>query len=401
MELNFYNPHWEKDFCYNIELKRNYFSDLIKNLDNKLIINLFWLRRVGKTTLLKQIIDYLITEKNMGRKQIFFYSFDSWGEIAEKIEEYKSLLQRDFSKEKTYIFLDEIQKVPDRQSKVKIYFDKYPNIKFFLTGSSSLCLQKKESLAGRMFEYCIKPLFFDEYLRFKHLEYYLTEKAVYKDKMIQEFEKYLFRQFIDIIHAPIDEAKRYLSELANKIIKEDIVFYFKIDYPQLLLSIFKIIASSPGLLLDYKNFANDLDIDQRTLEKYIYFLTEAHLINKVYNFSKNTIKSERKLKKVYLNACSFFTGNEITGELFENYVQNTFDFEYFWRLGNKEVDFVDYQNGNIQAVEVKYKTKLKKEDFAGLQNFSNKFKVDKKLIITKEKTEKIDDIEVKTFYDLL
>jgi predicted AAA+ superfamily ATPase len=60
------------------------------------------------------------------------------------------------------------------------------------------------------------------------------------------------------------------------------------------------------MLLDYKNFSNDLDIDQRTLEKYIYFLTEANLITKVYNFSKNAIKSERKLKKVYLNSCSFF-----------------------------------------------------------------------------------------------
>ncbi|MDR1944648.1 MAG: hypothetical protein LBQ59_00765 [Candidatus Peribacteria bacterium] len=50
-----------------------------------------------------------------------------------------------------------------------------------------------------------------------------------------------------------------------------------------------------------------MDIDQRTLERYIYFLTEANLITKIYNFSKNTIKSERKLKKVYLNSCSFFS----------------------------------------------------------------------------------------------
>jgi predicted AAA+ superfamily ATPase len=270
------------------------------------------MRRVGKTTLLKQLIDYLITEKNVKRKQIFFFSFDSLGDIAEKIEEYKALLDVDFSKEKVYIFLDEIQKVPDRQSKVKIYFDKYPNIKFFLTGSSSLYLQKRESLAGRMFEYKIKPLFFEEYLRFKQLDYYLAEKTVYKEKIIKEFENYLFRQFIDIIDSPLEEAKRYMLELKDKVIKEDIVFYFKIEYPQLLLSLFKIIASSPGMLLDYKNFANDLDIDQRTLEKYLYFLTEANLITKVYNFSKNTTKSERKLKKVYLNACSLYTGEEIT-----------------------------------------------------------------------------------------
>ncbi|MDR0607006.1 MAG: ATP-binding protein [Candidatus Peribacteria bacterium] len=356
------------------------------------------MRRVGKTTLLKQLIDYIITEKKVDRKQIFFYSFDSGGDLAEQIEAYTTLLDIDLMKEQTYIFLDEIQKVPDRQSKVKVYFDQYPKIKFFLTGSSSLHLQKKESLAGRIFTYHIKPLFFDEYLRFKHLDYYLTEKAIYREKILKEFEKYLFRQFIDIIDAPIDEAKRYITELKNKVIKEDIVFYFKIEYPQLLLTIFKIIASSPGILLDYKNFADDLDIDQRTLEKYIYYLTEANLITKVYNFSKNMIKSERKLKKVYLNACSLYTGTDITGELFENYVQNTFGYEYFWRLGNKEVDFVDYAEGKIQAVEVKYKSKLKKEDIKGIQALSHKFPVNKKLIISKDLDTYIDDVEVKSFY---
>jgi predicted AAA+ superfamily ATPase len=141
--------------------------------------------------------------------------------------------------------LDEIQKVSDWQSKVKIYFDMYPNIKFFLTGSSSLYLQKRESLAGRMFEYKIKPLSFQEFLRFKKLDYYLQETAIYKEKIIKEFENYLFRQFIDIIDFPLNEAKKYIEELKNKIIKEDITFYFKIEYPQLLLSIFKIISASP------------------------------------------------------------------------------------------------------------------------------------------------------------
>jgi predicted AAA+ superfamily ATPase len=65
------------------------------------------------------------------------------------------------------------------------------------------------------------------------------------------------------------------------------------------------------MLLDYKNFANDLNIDQRTLEKYIYYLQEAFLIKKVYNYSKNLIKSERKLKKVYLETTSFCLDKQI------------------------------------------------------------------------------------------
>jgi predicted AAA+ superfamily ATPase len=96
-----------------------------------------------------------------------------------------------------------------------------------------------------MFEYKIKPLSFTEYMRFKNLDYYLDEKAIYKDKIFIEFEKYLFRQFIDIIDFSLEDAKKYMEELKNKVIKEDIVFYFKVEYPQILLSIFKTISSNP------------------------------------------------------------------------------------------------------------------------------------------------------------
>jgi predicted AAA+ superfamily ATPase len=65
------------------------------------------------------------------------------------------------------------------------------------------------------------------------------------------------------------------------------------------------------MILEYKNFANDLDIDQRTLEKYIYYLEEAFLLKKVYNYSTNLIKTERKLKKVYLESTSFCLNQKI------------------------------------------------------------------------------------------
>lgn len=401
MELKLYNPHWERDFFYDIEFKRKYYNDLLETLDNKFIINISWLRRVGKTTLLKQFIDFLIKEKKIDRKYIFFYSFDSFWEIEEKIKEYETKFGIDFFKQKVYIFFDEIQKVASWQSKIKVFYDMYPNIKFVLTWSSSLYLQKKESLAWRMYEYKVKPLYFEEYLRYKNMDYFFEEKEIYKDKIINEFEKYIFRQFIDTIDFPLEEARKYMEELKNKIIKEDITFYFRVEYPQLLISIFKIISANPWMLLDYKNFSNDLDIDQRTLEKYIYFLQEANLITKVYNFSKNTIKSERKLKKVYLNSCSFFTWANITWELFENYIQNTYDYEYFWRLWDKEVDFIDNKNWEIQAIEVKFKDKIKKDDLRWLKTFSNKFEVHKKIIISKSSSDIIENTEIKSFLDFL
>ncbi len=403
MYLNQFNKHWKKDFFYDISFKRDYFDDLLYRIKNKFILNIIWIRRVWKTTLMKQLIDDLIVNNNVNRKNIFFYSFDELWDIKEIIEEYIKITDIDLENEKTYIFLDEIQKVPDWQSKIKIYYDFYPNIKFILSGSSSLYLQKKESLAWRIFETYIKPLKFEEFLRYKKLEYYLDDKWIYSDEIIKEFEKYVFRQFIDIIDFSDEDIFTYINSLVNKIIKEDITTYFKIEYPDILLKIFKIISNKPWMILDYKNFANDLDIDQRTLEKYIYYLEEAFLIKKVYNYSTNLIKTERKLKKVYLESTSFCLWKEINWEIFENYILNLLDLEYFYRVWNKEVDFIQLKNQNdinvdLIWLEIKYKSKIKKSDTKWLKHFDKKFKLKEKIIISKNFKWNIDDYNIIPFY---
>jgi len=148
MLLNF-NPHRRSDFYYNIPFKRKYFSTIIQHLDHKFITQLIGLRRVGKTTLLKQTIDYLIQKKHIPRNHILYYTFDIPAEPRQIIEEFVHIHNHNLldTNKKFFVFFDEIQKVPDWQSKIKVYYDLYPNIKFILSGSSSLFLQKRESLA--------------------------------------------------------------------------------------------------------------------------------------------------------------------------------------------------------------------------------------------------------------
>jgi predicted AAA+ superfamily ATPase len=87
-------------------------------------------------------------------------------------------------------------------------------------------------------------LSFSEFLKYKKLDYYLESKNIYKDKIIIEFEKYIFRQFIDVINFSDEDVYEYMNSLINKIIKEDISAYFRIDFPDILLKIFKIISSN-------------------------------------------------------------------------------------------------------------------------------------------------------------
>lgn len=399
MNILSFNKHWQNNYFYNFKIKRLYFGELINKIETKYIDLLIWLRRVWKTTLMFQSINHLI-EKWIERDNILYYSFDDEKSIENIINEYLKLSNKDILKDKIYIFFDEIQKVEDWQNKIKVYYDLYPNIKFVLSGSSSLFLKWKESLAWRIFTMTIKPLFFTEFLEFKGKSYLIEKPNLFEKDLILEFEKYLYRQFYDTIDLNIIEAKNYTNSLKNKIIKEDARDYFDIKYPDLLLKIFDIIASNPWMIIDYTNLWNDLWIDSRTVQTYIYYLEESFLLNRVYNFSKNLLTSEKKQKKVYLNSTSFFAWNwEITWELFENYIQNHFDFKYFYRFNKYEVDFVWIDDlWNINAFEVKYKENLWKNDFSWLDYFSKNFKVHNNYILSKNIEKKLENTLVFPFW---
>ena len=171
MELHIINKHWKDGFIYNIPFKRALYRDLCQHLPKKFILSLLGLRRTGKTTLLKQLIDYLIIEKNIPRLNILYYTFDEPAEWPEVLDEYLKVSQRELDSPALYFFLDEVQKLPDWQNKIKIYYDHYPNIKFIVSGSSSLFIRKKsESLAGRILEFILPPLSFTEFIIYKGKE---------------------------------------------------------------------------------------------------------------------------------------------------------------------------------------------------------------------------------------
>lgn len=132
MNLEKFNKHWQPDFFHNINFKRRYFPQLLILLKQRLITSLIGLRRVGKTTLLWQLIDYLITQK-VDRFNIVYYSFDNGGDIESVVDNYLKISNKNLDQDKIYFFLDEIQKAPDWQNKIKIFYDLYPQTKFIIS----------------------------------------------------------------------------------------------------------------------------------------------------------------------------------------------------------------------------------------------------------------------------
>lgn len=386
MDLRLLNKHWKEGYLYNFPIQRALYGKLCSALESRFIISVLGLRRTGKTTLFLQLIDHLIS-KGIPRQNILLYTFDDPAELEKVINDYLALFSLNLDQGPLYFFLDEIQKLDNWQNKIKIFYDHYPSIKFVVSGSASTFIRKKsESLAGRIFEYTLSPLSYQEYLHFKQKDSWLKQPQVYAPELQRELEGYARRQFIEIIGAPEDTVKAYMDSIARKVIFEDIPLIYPIEQPQVLWKIFKLICSNPGMLLDYHNFSSDLGINEKTMANYIEFLENAFLITKLYNYSANQLTSERKLKKVYPCASSFCDADQT--KVMETIVVTQLHSQFFWNRGH-EVDCI-MTNGKIIPLEVKYKSDINQRELKGMATFMEKFSVSKGIVASKdlEKEEK-------------
>ncbi len=383
-----FNRHWNPGFRYEFPKTRKFIKTLEKHLDDRQIVELTGLRRVGKTTLYLQIINTLL-DRNVKPENIWYFTFDDdkYG-LDELFLSFKTQTRADFNKEKIYIFLDEIQKLAGFQSQIKIYYDLYQNLKFFISGSTSLYIKKKtqESLAGRVFSFELKPLDFEEYLHFRNKEKYLERPEMFQSELMVEFENYLPRQFIETVNITDNYlVKEYITGIIKKIVFEDIPVIFSIDNPEILYAIVKTIAEHPGMYLHYENLANDLKLSAKTVSKYISILEQAFVVKILYNYSANQLTSEKKMKRVYHSSasfCSALNDSYKPGMLVENAVLSLKPYKFFWRDAyNHEVDFIEINNKIVTPVEVKYKTRIRNSDYNNLYLFCNKFKVSKAVML--------------------
>ena len=381
MDLTLINRHWKEGFVYPFPEKRDLYPVIAAALETQAIISLVGLRRTGKTTLLKQFINHLI-ENGVPRHDILLYSFDEPAELQAVFDEYFRLTANNLDSNMLYFFLDEIQKLPDWQNKLKLYYDHYPNLKFIVSGSSSVFLRKRsESLAGRIREFWLPPLSFGEFLRFRGKGELAEKQALFASQLGKELEQFALRPFINILNEPAESASEYLNTLLRKVVFEDIPQVYPVEQPQMLLKIFQIIASNPGMLLDYRSLSSDISMNEKTLSNYVHYLEQAFLIKRLYNYSSNRLTSEKKLKKVYPLASAFCQAE--TAKVMEALAVTQSASVFFWRQTH-EVDMVILENGKPLPIEVKYADAPRKKDLTGLQKFMERFHAEAGIVLTKQ-----------------
>lgn len=399
------NPWWKGEFRLDFK-SREIYSEIKRFFRTKQIIALIGLRRVGKTTIMLKLIQDHI--KGLEPTNILYFSLDEFRNvrIKEVINIYARIMNKDLNKNK-YIFLfDEIQKLDNWEEQIKRIYDNFKNIKIIISGSESLFIRKKskESLAGRLFEFKLNPLNFKEYLQFTNKN--IENISLYKEEILREFNNFLFcNGFPEMVNEDREIIKKYIKEnIIEKIIYRDIPQILPIQNPSILEEILKIIMFNPGQIINIENISKDLGISRQTISLYLEYLEKSFLIKKLYNFSKNMRKTQRKLKKYYPTILlpEIIEKEELIGKVFEAGLVLGLDAEFFWRDQYKnEIDVVKIVDSNILPIEIKYS----RIDAKSLKLFMKKFKIKKGLILTYDKKEHIilngKEVDVIPFYEYL
>ena len=327
------------------------------------VIVIFGARRVGKTTMCKDILD-----KYPSKDTQYYNCEDSI--IQEAMSQNNPERMKDFFGKKKLIVLDEAQTIPEIGKRLKIMIDTFPGIQIIATGSSSfeLANQVGEPLVGRQFTFWMHPLTLSE----------ISQNPKYTSNLqIQHnFDKILrFGLYPSIFDKNIDEATELLSEMTESYLFKDILAHENIKKSKLLSDLLKLLALSIGSELSLNWLAQRLNTSVVTVDKYIYLLEQTFIIFRLNTLNRNLKKEISKGFKVYfwdlgirnqvINSFNTLETRNDVGALWENFCiaerlkkiknEKLHANSYFWRTyDQQEIDYIEEKDGGFLALECKW-----------------------------------------------
>ena len=385
---------------------RHAFPQIMESLKERQILLITGPRRVGKTTLLYQTIEKLL--ETVSPNRVLYFSFEESSANPKEVLEFyeKKVLMKPFEEmDKAYIFFDEIQYVENWPTTLKQFYDLYPNLKFFASGSSSLLLSKEsvEKLAGRFFILQLKPLTFSEFLELKNLK--ISQMEVFSRRMEVYFHDYLRKSgFPEIANWENDAriAEYIRNSVIDRVTLRDIPLIFKTRDMTLMERTLRLILSTPGITINVNSLSRTWGESKITISNYLKYLETSLLIRSLSNFRPSYMSSSRKLKKYYpITPSLIFSHSKETfehnaGAVLETYVVNALDAQYYFRERKKEIDIILLKNNEVLPIEVKETAnEIDIEKFSKMMKYIN---AKEGWIITLNKEAKKENIKITPAY---
>lgn len=296
------NPQWQSKEV--VEDQSLIERDYVEELESRESVRgLVGLRRTGKTTVMKQLI-----QESSDQERTCYFSFDLESiDVKTVVETFcQEILEEPLNDldSEVMFFFDEVQNLDNWSNQVKHFEDNYSNISFTVTGSSAANILKGsgESLAGRISFLKIQPFTYREFLQYNNIE--AEKKSLNAPKPASREEEVHFQKYFEEGGMPelyqTENPVERLEETLDLIFFRDIVEMFNASRTEVLKGIFKYLAANTGQEVNYNKIADTLDTDFRTIKKYLGYLEDSFLINRSQVHTENTAKSMRKNPKIYI-----------------------------------------------------------------------------------------------------
>lgn len=340
-------------------------KNLIDDLKSNHVTALFGARRTGKTFLMNQIKD------EIKDKKVLLVQGDDL-DSAEILSSQRSSILASFVKGFDYLFIDEAQKIPNVRSNLKLIVDNVPGLSIFITGSSALELTEKngEPLTGRSNYFYLFPISQSElHQNFLDAKKTLHEKLIYG----------LYPQVLnsETITGKID----VLTSIKNGYLLKDILVLDNQKDAVFILNLLRLIAFQIGNDISYNELASKLNVNKKTIQRYLILLEKAFIIFPLQGFSRNLRKEYSKTPRYYfwdngirnilINNVNAINLRDDVGKLWENFCiaerlktthySKQIATHFFWRTyDQQEIDLIEEKQGEIFAYEFKWtKNKFK------------------------------------------
>lgn len=386
-------------------------DQLIKDLNTRDITILNGPRRIGKTTLVQDLIAHV--RDNWNTAYIDFTdprTYEIWQDFS--IDKISLILKElGLQKNKSLLVFDEIQYLDNVGILLKLFYDHFLGIKVVATGSSSFLLLQHigDSLAGRKKMYTLYPLSFAEIEgEYTRLYWQFKPQIVSKERLQETmYSLLLYGSYPSIfLLQKAENKKEKLKEIADSYLFKDLLSFEQVKNPRVLTELTRLLAYQIGSLVNPNEIASTLGIARETVLNYIDLLEKFFVIFRVYPYEKNKRDIIKKQFKVYffdLGIRNAIIGNfsplqtrEDRGPLLENAValgltrrivyDRTMHRLFFWRnYDGKEVDLMihDEEKNKIIAREVKWHTTTHGVSKA-FENFFSDMERDARTIDTEE-----------------
>ena len=342
-------------------LVRELSENIIKKLQPNKVVIVCGARRVGKTVLVKEILDK-VNEPVLTLNGEDINVHDKLS--IRSVENYRQILGS-----YKVLYIDEAQKIPEIGLKLKLMIDEIEGLKIIISGSSSFDIHKDagEPLTGRKYTFNLFALSENEYNQ--------VENSISKIDKVRE--RMIFGNYPELLHLPDREDKiDYLNEMVSSYLLKDILVYENIKNSQKIFNLLRLIAFQIGGEVSLQELGNQLGISKNTVEKYLDLLSKVFILHKVGGFSRNLRKEITKNSRWYFldngirnaiiaNFNPIESRNDI-GALWENYmISERLKYQeykrhssnnYFWRTyEQQEIDWVEERDGSLFGYEFKWK----------------------------------------------